>query len=440
MDLLKSALAERQAKAQKVVAETGQKWIRRSEIESKRIEDYMEDKRKEEEKWKADDEDRMQKLDAHLAKSKAKEPAKQLKAIPAHILNEAMLDDDDAEPPISISEIMDRLREMAQPITVFGETDMQRYKRMRAQETEAHEGRKNPDILMLEMVHQNSRLQIQQENDDNAKQPGDQSDDDDDDDEGKEKKEKKKEEKKQEEAESSSDEEDSEGTVGTDTSESSGLASGTAPGSEDAAMQVDGGEAVEETPEEKKKREKAQAKAEMDALPDVDVDLKLMDKCDFIRSWVRKAVKAWEAELAAKPDEDKKKPAMKTEVAQHRQVRRDVRPLQKRLRIYVIDPWLLDKIYHIVKNAAEREYRNAAEAYLDLSIGKAAWPVGIGCGGSMLMEDAIGLHDRFNRNNQVKDIAWAMNDEPTRKFVQALKRLMNVCQRAFPPDDPSKMC
>lgn len=44
-------------------------------------------------------------------------------------------------------------------------------------------------------------------------------------------------------------------------------------------------------------------------------------------------------------------------------------------------------------------YREAAEAYLDLTIGKAgqacphhllggqaAWPVGIGCGGSMLME------------------------------------------------------
>ncbi|CAK0830670.1 unnamed protein product [Prorocentrum cordatum] len=35
MDLLKSALAERQAKAQKVIHETGQKWIRRSEIVEK---------------------------------------------------------------------------------------------------------------------------------------------------------------------------------------------------------------------------------------------------------------------------------------------------------------------------------------------------------------------------------------------------------------------
>merc|ERR1712192_391868 len=129
---------------------------------------------------------------------------------------------------------------------------------------------------------------------------------------------------------------------------------------------------------------------------------------------------------------------VKQEVAAHRQVRRDVRTLQKRLRLYVVDQWLLEKIHFIVKSAENREYREASEAYLDLTIGKAAWPVGIGCGGSMLMEDAIGLHDRFNRNNQVKDIAWAMNDEPTRKFVQAIKRLMNIAQRYWPPEDTAK--
>merc|ERR1719222_806000 len=100
---------------------------------------------------------------------------------------------------------------------------------------------------------------------------------------------------------------------------------------------------------------------------------------------------------------------------------------------------LLEKLWRIVKFAEEREYRQASEAYLDLSIGKAAWPVGIGCGGSMLMEDAIGLHDRFNRNNQVKDNAVTLNDDVTRKFVQALKRLMNVAARYWPPEDLSNL-
>merc|ERR1719221_419504 len=126
-------------------------------------------------------------------------------------------------------------------------------------------------------------------------------------------------------------------------------------------------------------------------------------------------------------------------VAAHRQVRRDVRPLQRRLKMYVMEEWLLDKIHSIIKLADQLEYRSAAEAYLDLSIGKAAWPVGVGCGGSMLMEDAIGLHDRFNRMASVKDNSYALNDDTTRKFVQALKRLMNVAQRYWPPEDGANL-
>merc|ERR1712232_852207 len=106
--------------------------------------------------------------------------------------------------------------------------------------------------------------------------------------------------------------------------------------------------------------------------------------------------------------------------------------------MYRLEEFMLEKLHPIVKDAEDREYRKAAEAYLELSIGKAAWPVGIGCGGSMLMEDAIGLHDRFNRMKNVKDISWHLNDDVTRKFVQALKRLMNVAQRHWPPDDPSR--
>merc|ERR1719230_1621912 len=136
-------------------------------------------------------------------------------------------------------------------------------------------------------------------------------------------------------------------------------------------------------------------------------------------------MKAWEKDLADRSEEAKKSGQTKAEIAAHRQARRDIRPLQKRLRMYRLEVFMLDKIEPIVKLADQKEYREAAEAYLELSIGKAAWPVGIGCGGSMLMEDAIGLHDRFNRNKQVKDIAFALNDDVTCKYVQALKRLMS---------------
>lgn len=413
MDLLKSALAERQAKAQKTIAETGQKWVKRSELEAKRMEEYFADQRREEEKLKADEEAKMKRLEEHFTKSDQKDQESK-KEIPAHLLDEALLQDDDAEPPMPLEDIVSRFRQMGQPIILFGETDMQRYKRMRQLEREDHEGKKNPDLVMLEAVHANSRTMIED-------QTKDKDDEDEDEEEG-EKKQEGEEEDEKSEASESEEEKDSE----KDSEKESGQDDLTGDEKDGAAKKEgEGGEAPKEKPKE-------------EAVEVPEVDLGTMDQCDMIRSWVRKSLKAWEKELADLPDEEKKKPSTKTAVAAHRQVRRDVRPLQKRLRMYRMEEWLLDKIYNIVKKADDREYREAAEAYLDLTIGKAAWPVGIGCGGSMLMEDAIGLHDRFNRNAQVKDVAYALNDEVTRKFVQALKRLMNAAQKYWPPADPSK--
>lgn len=396
MDLLKSALAERQAKAQKTIAETGQKWVRRSELEAKRKEEYFEEKRREDDKWKADEEARFAKLNEHFART-AQKLEDDKKEIPAHIMNEALLDDDDAEPPLSVSELIDRLRQMGHPITLFGETDMQRYKRMRQLEREDHEGKKNPDLVLFESIHA-SQMSMALEDAAEA--------------------EKEKEETKED--ESDSDEEEAKKDAADKDSEDSETTGEAAPGQE--------GEEGSKPPKVK------------DDLPDVEVDVKLMDKCDLLRQWVRKTLKAWEKELADRPEEDKKKAVVKAEIAAHRQVRRDVRPLQKRLRMYVLEEVLLDKLHPIIKNAENRKYRDAASAYLDLAIGKAAWPVGIGCGGSMLMEDAIGLHDRFNRMTNVKDIAYLLNDDVTRKFVQAIKRLMNMAQKYWPPADPSNRC
>eukprot|EP00930_Biecheleria_cincta_P003530 TRINITY_DN104469_c0_g1_i1.p1 TRINITY_DN104469_c0_g1~~TRINITY_DN104469_c0_g1_i1.p1 ORF type:complete len:421 (+),score=133.44 TRINITY_DN104469_c0_g1_i1:70-1332(+) len=411
MDILKSALAERQAKAQKTISETGQKWVRRGELEAKRVEEYFADKKREEEKWQADEEARFQKLDEHFAKGKQDEETK--KVIPAHLLDMDLLDDND-EPPISVEEIVNRFRDMSMPIMLFGETDMQRYKRMRQLEKEDHEGKKNPDLIMLDMARANeNRMELEDRNED------------DEDGEGKDDK------KHKNNSDSDGSESDGEGKKQKAGGKDNDSDSDTSE-KHDAAPS--GEQQGEEVPKEEEK------KAEEVECPDVDVGL--MDKSDMIRAWIRKSLKAWEKELADLPDEDKKKPMIKTAIAAHRQVRRDVRPLQKRLRVYAMDPGLLDKIHTIVSRADQREYRSAAEAYIDLTVGKAAWPLGFGHGGSMLMEDAIGLHDRENlmKNKQLKDVSSQLNDEVTRKYVQSLKRLMNQAQNYWPPDAPSNRC
>lgn len=432
LDLLKSALTERQAKAQKTISETGQKWVRRGDVEAKRKEEYLEEQRLEQEKQQAEEEARLQKFDEQLAQRKSKIEILNKEGLDDPLLADALLDDDDAEPPLSLSEVVDRLRELGHPITIFGETDMQRYKRMRLLEKEIDEGRQNPDVLMLEQVNESQRLSLQ---DQQEKGDGDHDDDDDGDSKGGN-------DCGHAAADDKSDSEDEDEQAADDKSDSEDEGGGEAEkaGDDKSDSEDEGGAAAKvEVPANDGDVAMKDKPLNKEDLPEVEINTELMDKCDFVRVWTRKALKVWEKELADLPDEEKKTSKVKTQVAAHRQVRRDVRPLQKRLKLYVLEEWLLGKIHVIVKFAEDLEYRAASEAYLDLSIGKAAWPVGIGCGGSMLMEDAIGLHDRFNRMSNVKDIAFALNDDVTRKFVQALKRLMNVAQRHWPPIDPSKL-
>ena len=67
------------------------------------------------------------------------------------------------------------------------------------------------------------------------------------------------------------------------------------------------------------------------------------------------------------------------------------------------------------------------------SAGNQAWPIGV---------TSIGIHERSSREKishvmNTGGAAHIMNDEATRKYLQAMKRLLTVMQRLF-PTDPSR--
>lgn len=71
----------------------------------------------------------------------------------------------------------------------------------------------------------------------------------------------------------------------------------------------------------------------------------------------------------------------------------------------------------------------ASDAYLQMAIGNAPWPIGV---------TMVGIHARTGREKIFsKNVAHVMNDETQRKYIQALKRLMTKCQE-FYPTDPSR--
>ena len=91
---------------------------------------------------------------------------------------------------------------------------------------------------------------------------------------------------------------------------------------------------------------------------------------------------------------------------------------------------LLEPLLEIVSAAQERRYVDANDAYLRLSIGKAAWPIGV---------TMVGIHERSAREklseSGERGVAHIMSDEGTRKWLQSLKRCLSFAQTKWPPED-----
>jgi len=74
----------------------------------------------------------------------------------------------------------------------------------------------------------------------------------------------------------------------------------------------------------------------------------------------------------------------------------------------------------VVKHLAEivyymqiRSYQKANDSYLRMSIGNAAWPIGV---------TSVGIHERSAREKITDNVAHVLNDEISRKYIQAVKR------------------
>ena len=114
----------------------------------------------------------------------------------------------------------------------------------------------------------------------------------------------------------------------------------------------------------------------------------------------------------------------------YKQCSRYLKPLLRLLRKEQLNQEILDGLYLVVQYTLVKEYVKAHDKYLELSIGNAPWPMGV---------TMVGIHERSGRSRIFSSqVAHILNDETQRKYLQSVKRLMKVCQSAF-PTDPSKM-
>ncbi|KAF1914715.1 Prp18 domain-containing protein [Ampelomyces quisqualis] len=148
-----------------------------------------------------------------------------------------------------------------------------------------------------------------------------------------------------------------------------------------------------------------------------------------LASYFTMVLKEWDVTLARRDQEVIESYQGKQAYAAMVQARENMRPLFKKLEKFELVDSILEPVVEIVLAAQERRYVDANDGYLRLSIGKAAWPIGV---------TMVGIHERSAReklHESDKNAAHIMSDEITRKFLQSIKRCLSFAQTRWPPTD-----
>lgn len=137
----------------------------------------------------------------------------------------------------------------------------------------------------------------------------------------------------------------------------------------------------------------------------------------------------WGDELNRRPNDVKQSMKGKVASATHVQTVSYMKPLFRKLKQEDMSRDILECLVDIVKHLLNRDYLKANEAYLEMAIGNAPWPIGV---------TMVGIHARTGREKIfAKNVAHVLNDETQRKYIQGLKRLMTQAQKYF-PTEPSR--
>ncbi|KAA6412136.1 MAG: potassium channel regulatory factor [Lasallia pustulata] len=148
-----------------------------------------------------------------------------------------------------------------------------------------------------------------------------------------------------------------------------------------------------------------------------------------LASYFSMVLAEWAAALGQRPQSVRESFQGRAAEEAMRQSRENMRPLFRRFERGEVEEGILGPVVGIVRAAQERRYVDANDGYLTLSIGKAAWPIGV---------TMVGIHERSAReklHESDKGQAHIMSDEVTRKFLQSIKRCLSFAQTRWPPDD-----
>jgi len=149
-----------------------------------------------------------------------------------------------------------------------------------------------------------------------------------------------------------------------------------------------------------------------------------------IHHFFKARLRQWDDDLALRPDSIKRTAAGKNETKTLKQCKDYIRPLFKLLKSRRLEENIMDQLLKIVDNCKLGEFVIAHDAYMDVAIGRAAWPIGV---------TMVGIHARSGRAKiESANVPHVMNSELHRKYLTSVKRLMSYYQKKRTDVAPSK--
>ena len=144
----------------------------------------------------------------------------------------------------------------------------------------------------------------------------------------------------------------------------------------------------------------------------ISIDLFRTDSahCNYlIIIYFKKLLYEWERQLHKKSNQEKQQNSWIIESANQAQTAESMRPLFKQLKKGKIPGDVVERICQMCYYAQLRDYMKASDSYLALSIGNAAWPIGI---------TGVALHERKGNDKIASsEIPHVLNDEVKRKVI-----------------------
>jgi pre-mRNA-splicing factor 18 len=176
------------------------------------------------------------------------------------------------------------------------------------------------------------------------------------------------------------------------------------------------------------KSKQAEKKEQDNAVDDDDDDT--TDPHKRIYKYFKGLLKEWEEDLSQRPGSVAKTVAGKNESKTLKQCKDYIRPLFRLCKKRRLEASLEAHLIKIVTCAQEGEFVRAHDAYIDVAIGRAAWPIGV---------TMVGIHARSGRAKiESANVAHVMNSELQRKYLTSVKRLLTFAQKKRTDVAPSK--